>query len=83
MFIITEVPYNPKSGGMQRTSHSHFLRKIADVDTVVLRSQKDYSDEESILLNASHKIVAFISLKPRIEFLQIYCINSESGSLCH
>ena len=70
LFITTELPYNPKSGGMQRTSHfHHFLRKMADVDTVVLRSQKDYSDEGSILLNASHKIVAFISLKPRIEFL--------------
>ena len=69
LFITTEVPYRPKSGGMQRTSHFfHFLSKIADVDTVVLRSQKDYSDKESILLNLSHKIVAFISLKPRIEF---------------
>tara|TARA_B100001093_G_scaffold67680_1_gene57749 strand:- start:319 stop:1569 length:1251 start_codon:yes stop_codon:yes gene_type:complete len=70
LFISTEVPYNPKSGGMQRTNHfHHLLKKIADVDTVVLRSLKDYSDEESILLNTSHKIVAFISLKPRIEFL--------------
>ena len=70
LFITTEVPYNPKSGGMQRTNHFHqFLSEIADVETLVLRSQKEYSDQESILLNRSYKIVAFLSLRPRIEFI--------------